>query len=344
MSTTAIVTEILIVGVQTLIVLAVALVVIAGDRSLGEAIDGWRKSVVDWKDAIPLLAAFTVGAVYTLGIIVDRVADTFDDPLLKLARLEPAKHVRVRRMQVMHKSPEITKFLEYQRSRLRVGRATYVNLFLFLVLLAAVTFAGQARPGLPLLWIWLGSLLAFAGSVLVWLRMDRTFVSSLVTATSVIQKGERMPSIAAAVCYELQDGEPRFLLVKTKADTWTFPKGHVKRNESGDEAAAREAREEAGVAGDIAGEPFTTYLYPKQSDEIDLVHAYLLEVSDKTDPKENWRKPKFFEVSEAMTKLAKSRGDWYAKQMAGVVALAQARLKHPDSAARTHPAGGKTDA
>jgi 8-oxo-dGTP pyrophosphatase MutT (NUDIX family) len=341
MSTTAIVTEILIVGMQTIVVLAVALMVVAGGGTLGEAIDGWRRSVPDWKDVVPLLIGFTLAAAYTVGIVVDRLADVVDDTVLKLLRQAPAGPVRRRRMQVMHKSSEITKFLEYQRSRLRIARATYVNIAVFIVLVAAVAMSGNARPDMPLGWILVGSVVALAATVYVFLRSNGTFVDSLATATAVVQNDDSMARIAAAVCYRLEGAEPRFLLVQTKAGKWTFPKGHVKRDESAHEAAAREAREEAGAQGSVAREPFTTYLYPKQNGptvSIDLVHAYLQETTKQSEPDEDWRHPAWCNPAEAKEKLAHDQQDWYATQMGGVLALALVRLQHPDSASRTHPA------
>lgn len=51
----------------------------------------------------------------------------------------------------------------------------------------------------------------------------------------------------------------RFLLVEAKRNpgNWIFPKGHVEPGESEAEAAVREVREEAGVAGEVL-EPIGT--------------------------------------------------------------------------------------
>jgi 8-oxo-dGTP pyrophosphatase MutT (NUDIX family) len=46
------------------------------------------------------------------------------------------------------------------------------------------------------------------------------------------------------------DGRRRILVMKTKnlkdEDVWTFPKGHIEKGESAEEAALREVREETG--------------------------------------------------------------------------------------------------
>jgi 8-oxo-dGTP pyrophosphatase MutT (NUDIX family) len=58
---------------------------------------------------------------------------------------------------------------------------------------------------------------------------------------------------AGAIVVKLDEAPPRVLLVTAKANHahWIFPKGHIETNESPQEAALREAREEAGVIGRI---------------------------------------------------------------------------------------------
>jgi len=51
------------------------------------------------------------------------------------------------------------------------------------------------------------------------------------------------------------DGGLSVLLVSSKKEPghWIFPKGHVERGETADEAALRETEEEAGVEGELLG-------------------------------------------------------------------------------------------
>jgi len=60
---------------------------------------------------------------------------------------------------------------------------------------------------------------------------------------------------AGAVVVRPGKSEPRILLVTARRnpDNWIFPKGHVEAGESLQDAALREAREEAGVNGKVAG-------------------------------------------------------------------------------------------
>ena len=60
---------------------------------------------------------------------------------------------------------------------------------------------------------------------------------------------------AGAIIVRSKREEPRILLVTSRnnPDNWIFPKGHVEDGESLEEAAVREAREEAGVRGTVAG-------------------------------------------------------------------------------------------
>jgi phosphohistidine phosphatase len=85
--------------------------------------------------------------------------------------------------------------------------------------------------------------------------------------------------IVAAVCYRRDGADVEFLIVQTsRLKRWTFPKGHVEAGESPSVAAAREAREEAGVDGVISDQPFTRYRYPSGKSE-SIVSAFLLEMA-----------------------------------------------------------------
>jgi 8-oxo-dGTP pyrophosphatase MutT (NUDIX family) len=56
---------------------------------------------------------------------------------------------------------------------------------------------------------------------------------------------------SGAIVVRFNGDEPQVLLVTAKRNPkrWIFPKGHIEKGESAEEAALREAREEAGVIG-----------------------------------------------------------------------------------------------
>lgn len=116
--------------------------------------------------------------------------------------------------------------------------------------------------------------------------------------------------VVAAVCYRVRGRRIEFLLVRTKGGgRWTFPKGHVKTNEGEKpwEAAAREAREEAGAIGYPRRTPVAHYRYPGGSLNTGGEHevaAYMLEVVSQEPPEETFRQPSWFTPSEARQRLA----------------------------------------
>jgi 8-oxo-dGTP pyrophosphatase MutT (NUDIX family) len=60
---------------------------------------------------------------------------------------------------------------------------------------------------------------------------------------------------SGAIVVRFNGDEPQVLLVTAKRNPkrWIFPKGHIEKGESAEEAALREAREEAGVVGKPIG-------------------------------------------------------------------------------------------
>ena len=54
-------------------------------------------------------------------------------------------------------------------------------------------------------------------------------------------------SAGGVVFYWSKSGEPLYLLMSNPHGTWEFPKGHVMKGESDEEAALREVKEETGL-------------------------------------------------------------------------------------------------
>ena len=72
-------------------------------------------------------------------------------------------------------------------------------------------------------------------------------------------------SQASVVPYRFGEAGIEFCLITTrKSQRWGFPKGRIHSDESPDEAALHEAREEAGLTGRIVGKPIGKYVYKKK--------------------------------------------------------------------------------
>lgn len=131
-------------------------------------------------------------------------------------------------------------------------------------------------------------------------------------------------SHVAAVCYRVHDGEIEFLLVKTRAGRWTFPKGRVEDDATRAEAAAREAYEEAGVHGRIDPLPFATYLHSK-APHVRTAHAecrvdaHLCKVYFLVNPEEDYRNPTWFSPEKAKRRLHSNRRFHYGSELSAVV-------------------------
>jgi uncharacterized protein Yka (UPF0111/DUF47 family)/8-oxo-dGTP pyrophosphatase MutT (NUDIX family) len=106
-------------------------------------------------------------------------------------------------------------------------------------------------------------------------------------------------------------GEVRLLLI-TSRDTgrWVIPKGNPEPGLPPRDTAAREAREEAGIEGEIAAEPVGTYRYVKQRGDGDAVPAdvavFPMKVTRQLD---DWaerreRQTRWFTLAEAAGSVA----------------------------------------
>jgi 8-oxo-dGTP pyrophosphatase MutT (NUDIX family) len=135
----------------------------------------------------------------------------------------------------------------------------------------------------------------------------------------------------AAICYRVKNGEPEFLLVRTRSGRWTFPKGGVDDDATHAEAAAREAYEEAGVRGRIEHEPFHWYFHSKRQRfrshrGMVAVQAHLCEVHRLELPQEGHRKPTWFTADKARRRLRENRSPELAREVVEVVDRAIQRI------------------
>ena len=127
MATTALFAEILVIGFQAAVWVALlTLSVFGADRVPLDSLREWQAILI-----IPLLSA-----VYAIGVLVDRVADTLFDTFRgreKKPRKEDTTGFRSKRLRVLMEENGAAKFVEYQRSRLRIARGTVFNTALILI-------------------------------------------------------------------------------------------------------------------------------------------------------------------------------------------------------------------
>jgi 8-oxo-dGTP pyrophosphatase MutT (NUDIX family) len=109
---------------------------------------------------------------------------------------------------------------------------------------------------------------------------------------------------SGAIVVRLDGKEPRVLLVTAKRSprSWIFPKGHIEKGESPEEAALRETREEAGVVGKLiapAGVLEYGFLGAKAR-----VEYFLLEFTREAGPPENGRSRIWCRFDDAFERLS----------------------------------------
>ena len=107
---------------------------------------------------------------------------------------------------------------------------------------------------------------------------------------------------AGAIVVRRRQGVPHVLLITAKrnSDHWLFPKGHVDDGETREEAALREAEEEAGVRARLVG-PAGIHTFDFGSETI-RVHYFLATTDDKGRP-EKGRQLAWFSYDEALEQL-----------------------------------------
>lgn len=114
-----------------------------------------------------------------------------------------------------------------------------------------------------------------------------------------------MPIIhqSGAIVVRLDGKEPRVLLVTAKRNpaNWIFPKGHIENGETAEQAALREAREEAGIVGKLiapAGVLEYGFLGAKAQ-----VEYFLVEFKREAGPPEDGRSRIWCGLEDALDRL-----------------------------------------
>ncbi len=114
-----------------------------------------------------------------------------------------------------------------------------------------------------------------------------------------------MPLIrqAGSIVFRLDSKEPQVLLVTARRNprNWIFPKGHIEKGETPEEAALRETREEAGVVGDLiapAGILEYGFLGAKAR-----VEYFLVQFRREAGPPEDGRQRTWCRLEDALERL-----------------------------------------
>jgi hypothetical protein len=178
MATTAVFAEILLVGVQALIWMALAAGVVLGPERLAAldwaAIDSWAG----------LLSLVVLGIAYAAGVVVDRLADSFFDRVLAPRLLGPRPDGNgKRRLYVRHHGGDMTTFLDYVRSRVRITRSTAFNLLLITLFGTWLVPDGAAK-----LLVACVGLSAFGLTIFAWVRIDSTWNDRLGQAYAIARE------------------------------------------------------------------------------------------------------------------------------------------------------------
>ena len=108
---------------------------------------------------------------------------------------------------------------------------------------------------------------------------------------------------SGAIVVRLDGDEPLVLLVTAKRNPkrWIFPKGHIEKGETAEEAALREAREEAGVVGKSIG-PAGVLEYRFLGAGF-RVEYFLASLKREAGPPETGRSREWCTVEEALERL-----------------------------------------
>lgn len=126
-------------------------------------------------------------------------------------------------------------------------------------------------------------------------------------ATGTQQNSTHPAFQACAVPYRRSKGRLEFCLITTSQGRWNFPKGLVDPGETDEQAALKEAFEEAGLHGHIVGQPLGNYPLSKSGRSFEVT-AVLMEVtqSDARWPEQKQRKRRWVGIDEARDLLTQA--------------------------------------
>jgi len=143
-----------------------------------------------------------------------------------------------------------------------------------------------------------------------------------------IKKGKKVklrPEISAgALVFKRTPQGLRFLLIKDSYGKWTFPKGHVEKDETTEQAALRETAEEAGISASKITPLFKLkkpvkilFTHPKTKKlTFKIMYFFVAEYKDGEEPKPSpeIQEVKWFSFDEALESVGYKNTREYLKE------------------------------
>ncbi len=201
MATTAVFIEILLVGIQAVIWMLMLLLIVVGPA---EAKDLPWDDIESWA---ALLSFAIAGMAYAAGVIVDRLADSLFTLVIgpivcgderkkwlkksknfwsKNAEKDDTVGNGEKRLLVRQYGGDMTTFLDYVRSRLRIARSTALNLALVTTFAVCLTQDADARRLIAAV-----GALATGLTVFAWKRINITWNDRLDQAFKLARRAQK---------------------------------------------------------------------------------------------------------------------------------------------------------
>jgi len=114
--------------------------------------------------------------------------------------------------------------------------------------------------------------------------------------------GSATPTHAGGIVYRTEQGGVEFLLVTARRppQDWVFPKGHIERGETPEQAAVREVQEEAGIPAAIV-EPIDD-VWLQIAGESQIIRYFLMRALADGSPGEG-RRALWLSPADALERL-----------------------------------------